>query len=309
MELTDLTDLLAVQSGIVARRQVLELGGSAGDIKRWVRRRDLVAVHLGVYAGHTGELGWDARAWAAVQRYWPAALALQSAIDDGGEAIHVAIDAGRSTPVPTPGIVVHRWQGVDERVQWTRSPPRQRLEDAVLARCARLDRVRAVALISEVCRERRTTPGRLLARLAELPALKDRGFLCGVLADVERGASSMLERSFIRNVEEAHALPRSERQVSVWTAQGRIWRDLRWRAFGVVGELDGRIGHERSVDRWADQDRDLDAALEQLITIRLGWRHSEHEPCRTAVRLGRLFNTRGWDGRPRRCRLGCEAGD
>ena len=56
-----------VQSGVVSRRQVLELGGTDRDIARMVRRRDLVVVHPGVYVDHTGTPSRLQREWAAGQ--------------------------------------------------------------------------------------------------------------------------------------------------------------------------------------------------------------------------------------------------
>ena len=41
--------------------------------------RELVEVLRGVYVEHTGPPSWQQRAWAAVLRAWPAALADQSA--------------------------------------------------------------------------------------------------------------------------------------------------------------------------------------------------------------------------------------
>ena len=46
--------LTRVQDGVVSRRQLRELGARDHDIVRLVRRRDLVAVHPGVYVAHTG---------------------------------------------------------------------------------------------------------------------------------------------------------------------------------------------------------------------------------------------------------------
>jgi hypothetical protein len=43
------------------------------------------------------------------------------------------------------------------------------------------------------------------------------------------------------------------------------------------------------------------------MTLRLGWRHSESTPCRTAGRLARVFRTRGWVGQPRACGPSCTA--
>ena len=61
-----MTALLAEQSGVVARRQIHELGLGPADIERLLRRRRLVRMLPGVYLDHTGESTWLRRAWAGV---------------------------------------------------------------------------------------------------------------------------------------------------------------------------------------------------------------------------------------------------
>ena len=72
--------LLAEQGGVIARRQLLELGVSSNDLARLVRRRELARVHPGVFCDHTGPLTWHQRAWAAVLFCGRSALSHQSAI-------------------------------------------------------------------------------------------------------------------------------------------------------------------------------------------------------------------------------------
>ncbi|MGI8522565.1 MAG: hypothetical protein ACR2K3_04535 [Nocardioides sp.] len=62
--------LLAVQSGVVSRAQVLAAGGTDADLARLVRRRELVRLHEGVFVDHTGQPTWQQRAWAAVLCCW-----------------------------------------------------------------------------------------------------------------------------------------------------------------------------------------------------------------------------------------------
>lgn len=70
-----LQDLLTQQQGVVARRQVVGLGGTDNDIERMIRRRAWPRVHTGVYVAHNGPMTPQQRTWAALLRYWPAALA------------------------------------------------------------------------------------------------------------------------------------------------------------------------------------------------------------------------------------------
>lgn len=83
-----------------------------------------------------------------------------------------------------------------------------------------------------------------------------------------------------------------------------MFRDVRYTGQHALVELDGRFGHVDSDDRWADLDRDLEAAVTGQITIRLGW-GQVLEPCRVAIALGRILRSRGWDGSVAACGPDC----
>ncbi len=297
--------LLEHQSGVVSRRQLVDLGVTQGDLRRWLRRRELVVVHPGVYVAHTGPLSWSSRAWSAVLRYAPAALSHHSVVHAAGDLIHVAVDAGRA-PVRTKGVRVHRLAGFEERVQWNLAPPRVRLEDAVLALCSEAgSRVEALTIAADVCRRRRTTPERLLGELTHHPRIRHRDWLRAVLVETAEGVQSPLESGYMRKVERAHGLPRGHRQLREATSQGIVYRDLVYEAHKTIVELDGRVGHELSRDRWNDMDRDLEALTGDRLTVRIGWRQVEDRSCETAERLASVLRSRGWKGVPRRCGQSC----
>ena len=309
MDLADLRPLLDQQSGTLSSRQVLECGGSRADLRRWLRGRELVEVHRGVYVNHTGPLSWSSRAWAAVLRYWPAALAHESAVRLAGDVIHVAISDLRSAPAPETRVQVHRLRDFDRRVRLDRSPPVQRYEDALIGTCTGLERSKALELVSEACRSRRTTPLRLHAELMGRPTQHDRRWLVGVLQDAADGVHSVLESVYLRRVERAHGLPRGDRQLPEATAQGKVYRDVRYPPWGVLVELDGRIGHEEWTDRSRDLTRDLLAAARGGdVTVRVGWQQCEVETCQTALSVGAVLQQRGWTGAPGSCGPGCLVG-
>ena len=263
-------------------------------------------MHQRVYADHTGGLTWEQRAWAAVLYYWPAALTHRSCWERAGEVVHVAVDASRS-PRPLDGVRLHRLSGFDQRVQWNLAPPRVRLEDAALSVCdGYQDRVRALALVSDLCRDRVTTPARLASELARRPRVRNRSWLSQVLQEAADGVQSVLEGTFVRRVERPHGLPRPDRQRRERTAAGIVYRDASYRRYRLVVELDGRVGHEPGTSRWNDHDRDLLAATDDVMTLRLGWRQCETTPCHTAARLARVLQARGWRGQPRSCSPTCQ---
>jgi hypothetical protein len=305
MHLGQVLELLDHQAGVMSRRQLVRLGAGPEDIRRWLRRREVVVVHPGVYVNHTGPLTWSSRAWAAVLLHHPAVLTHESVVHAAGDVIHVAVDPSRK-PLARPGIKVHRLGGLEQRGLWHLAPPRVRFEDAVLSMCSAADsRVSALVIASDACRRRRTTPERLLTELARRPRVRNRGWLRAVLAEIADGVQSPLESAYVRRVERAHGLPRGLRQLREVTSRGAVYRDIAYEAQRVFVELDGRVGHELSRDRWNDMDRDLEAATSDRLTVRIGWRHAEDQPCETAGRLAAVLRTRGWRGTVRRCGPTC----
>jgi hypothetical protein len=264
-----------------------------------------------VYVDHTGQPSAEQLAWAAVLRYWPAALCDRTVVgpDPGlrlvtDAPLHVLVHRDRRVS-PLPGVRLHRSTYFDEIVLTNLSPPRVRLEHAVLevASSAPSERA-AVAVLAQACQSRRTTAARLLAHLDRLPRLKRRRLLRAILADVASGAFSVLERLYLRDVERAHGLPTGIRQRRVRHAGTVAHRDVEYRAHGLVVELDGRLGHEAVRDRWADLDRDVHTAVAQSMTVRLGY-GQVLQPCRVAAALAGILQARGWRGAPRACGPTC----
>ncbi len=288
----------------------MDHGLSDADVRRLVRRREWARVHPGVFINHTGPLTWQQRAWAAVLYAAPAVLCASSALraangpghrdhDDTGP-IDVAVDRTRTVLAPTE-IVLHRLIDLKSRAQWNLSPPRLRIEEAVLdVAAAASDDYSSIAILAEAVQSRRTTAQRLLKTLKSRKRIARRALLESVLEDIAEGASSALEHAYLTRVERPHGLPVARRQVRA-SSRGPVYRDVVYNDLFTIVELDGRLDHTRVVDRDRDLDRDLDAALDQQLTVRLGWGQAIHHPCLTAQKVGRLLQQRGWEGTPRRC--------
>jgi hypothetical protein len=310
MDLKAYADLLALQSGVASRRQLRDDARlQPYDLQRLVRRRDLVRVHDGVFVNHTGDLTWLQRAWVGVHLVWPAALTHESALraaDGPGRAasddsvIHLAVDRDRHARVPA-GYRLHRLSGLDDRVMWNTSPPRVRIEEALIdVAVLKPDDFGAIAVLADAIQARRTQARRIRETLAGRTRVARRDFLDGVLADLERGTCSVLEHGYLTVVERSHGLPTARRQVRA-SRHGPLYRDVEYAEFTQVVELDGRMWHDNAAQRDADLDRDLDAALDRLATVRLGWGQVYGRPCETAARIGRLLAARGWSGVTTRC--------
>lgn len=306
-------ELLALQCGVVSRRQVLAAGGEDHDIARHLRRRLWARIHDGVYVDHTGEPTWQQRAWAAVLYHWPAALDGASALVAHGvratgpracSRIEVAIDRTRSV-AEGPGISVTRRTDFDTQAQMNLCPPRVRVEHALLTVASRSsDEDGAVAVLADACQRRHTTPSRLVDALRRRPLLAHRRLLLSILEDVASGAYSVLERRYLLRVERPHGLPTGSRQRRVRVGRRVHYRDVEYVGLYTTVELDGRIGHEATSDRWADLDRDVAAAVRGDLTLRIGWKQVL-DPCRLAAAVARILTARGWTRHPRPCRPGC----
>lgn len=311
----DVATRLAAQDGVISRAQVLEAGETDSDIKRRIERREWARIHPGVFVDHTGPPTWKQRAWAAVLFYWPAAL-------EGSSALHAAKVRGFEPAPDAPiSICVDRTRTVRRRVGITvyqlaraktqcameASPPRQTIEHALLSTAARKKRLDAsVAVLADAVQHGRTTAARLRLALELRPKLRHRGVLNEVLCDVDDGVRSVLEQRYLRAVERAHGLPEGQRQ-EPWVLTGkRGYPDVKYVEQKLVVHLDGKVGHQDSLDRWADWDRDLAGLMESVVSVRVGWAHVL-DPCRLASSIGGLLQVRGWVGRLQPCGPVCTA--
>lgn len=308
-DLAGLAETLADQDGVIGRHQVLAHGFTQNDIRRRLRRREWVLVHPGVYVDHTGRLTWKQRAWAAVLVAWPAALAGESALraaSGPGRAprpgmpedapIVVAIDR-RRTIKSVDGVVFRPTARITARVQWNTSPPRMRLEEALLDLASiTTDRETPISLLSDAVQARLTTAERLIDSLTARPRITRRIYLMAILTDVRDGTCSVLEHAYLHQIEQRHGLPLGTRQAP-FEAPRRGFRDVDYTPWPLLVELDGRIGHSRSRDRDRDLERDLDAlVLQQARTVRLGWGQVLDRPCETARKIAHLLTAAGWAG-------------
>jgi hypothetical protein len=301
------------QTGVISRRQAMAEGLTDNDLRRLLRRRELIVVHPGVYVNHTGELTWLQRAWAAVLFASPAALSHESAlrvVEGPGkreeDVVHVAVARDRRIGAPD-GVVIHRMTHLDERTMWHRSPPRVRYEEAALdVAIATRDEMAALDVLASAVQSRRTTARRMLTHLDGRRRSPRRVWLAGVLQDVADGACSVLEHGYLQLVERAHGLPTAQRQRRATATVGVVYRDASYGA--MLLELDGRLVHDTAGQRDRDMDRDLDAAVDGQTTIRLGYGQVFDRPCLTALRVSVLLQRLGLDGDPHPCGPGCAIG-
>ena len=298
--------LLRLQRGVIASWQTEPAGLNPRRVESLVRDGHWQRLHYGVYATFTGEPPRSAVLWAAVLRAGrnsilshETAAELDGLIDKRSRLIHVTVLNTRR-PKPIAGLVIHGTERLLE-VRGPGLPPRTVIEETVLdlaQNATSFDDV--VALLTRACQRRLTFPWMLRERVDMRAKLRWRADILQALEDVADGVHSVLEYRYIRDVERAHRLPVAERQVHAVQDGGAIYRDVFYRQYGVIVELDGKASH---VDRRPqDNRRDNAAAAHDVLTLRYGWADVTERSCPTAYEVAQTLIARGWPGSLRPCR-------
>lgn len=233
------------------------------------------------------------------------AAELDGLADRASKLLHVTVAESRRVR-PIAGFVIHRSGRILEARHPGLLPPRTMIEETVLdlaQDATSFDDV--VSLLARACQRRLTFPWMLRERVETRARLRWRTEIIQALDDVEAGVHSPLEYRYLRDVERAHDLPAAERQVQVLQDGRTIYRDVFYRQYGVVVELDGRASHADR--RLQDSRRDNAAAALGDITLRYGWADVNERPCDTASEVAQTLARRGWPGPLKRCRR-CRAG-
>jgi hypothetical protein len=304
--------LLRQQRGVLASWQAQSAGLSPHRPEALVHAGRWQRLHYGVYASFTGEPTRPAALWAAVLRAGPqsvlshqTAAELDGLMDKASRLWHVSVPESRRVR-PIAGFVIHRSGRILEARHPGLLPPRTMIEETVLdltQDAASFDDV--VSLLARACQRRLTFPWMLRERVGMRARFRWRAEILQALDDVEAGVHSPLEYRYVRDVERAHGLPVAERQVPARSGGRTIYRDVFYRQYGVVVELDGRASHADR--RLQDNRRDNAAAALGGVTLRYGWSDINERPCQTATEVARTLARRGWPGLLKRCRR-CRAG-
>lgn len=302
--------LAGAQFGILTRAQCLGLGMTPDAIRWLLRSGRWRRVHHGVYAEHVGSLDWHARVSAALLSCGDGAVAshrtaarLHGLLDHDPHDIEVLIPANRRIIRPGP-IAVATCVEVASRTASSSWPSRTTVEHTVLdmAECGSADD--AISWVSKACQRRRTTTDRLSEALGQRTRHRWRELLVDALGDVADGVESVLEYRYVRRVERPHGLPRARRQRITVIGGRRRRTDNEYEPFGVVVELDGRIGHEGD-GVFRDRTRDNDTTIGGKVTLRFGWADVDAQACEVAQDVAGLLWSRGWRGNLKRCGAGC----
>jgi hypothetical protein len=291
--------------------QAVECGLLKGVVRAQIHARRWQRFGPRVVVAHNARLNDAEVLWLAVLRCGDGAvLSHQTAaymhglITAAPERVHVTIPASRRIEAP-PGVVLHR-----TRKQLTEGggprPPHTSAVETILDiadECANASQL--VALATRALQRRDVTRASLAVALESRSRARWRALLDDLLSVSQAGIESVLEWRFDTLVIKAHGLPTPRRQDVVDDCDYDR-RDGFFDEYGVVVELDGRLGHVGE-GAFRDMRRDNAAVRRGEVVLRYGWADVVGRPCAGALELGSVLKQRGWKGSLRPCSARCRA--
>jgi hypothetical protein len=298
---------------VITRRQALHGGLTSDFVRARVRYGGWRQLYRGVYLTTSSPPGRAAGLWAAVLYCGQGAvLSHQTAAELPGltvrpAAIHVTIPAHRYA-TPAPGLHIHRSSRPLDPPDGHRDPPHTPITETLLDLADGENSLDAVCgWLTDAFGKGLLHEAQLLYALAARSRARWREQLTDIVSCAASGDHSVLEYRYTKDVEKAHGLPESARQVPFRKADGRQGRrDRVYQKHGVIIELDGALAHPAEKG-WADKDRDRAAAAEGMLSLRYGWMHVTAKPCVTAAEVASVLLHRGWTGTLKPCSAGCQA--
>lgn len=308
--LLDWRRLLAQQHGVASASQLAAFGVTPDAIEANVDAGRWSHVLPRIYAMQTGQLPRPAMITAALLYAGPQALLSHHTaaeewrmIERRDGPVHVTVPYGCSAVSQPPWLVVHRSRAFRHIAVPAALPLVGRADTAVdlavAEPSARLAMRRLVALVTT----NRLPVEELRWRIEERRPRRYRTAINNAVRLMASGVSSPLEELFAVDVEQAHALPASVRQVPFTVDGRRLWEDATYDHVGVplTVRLDGQRYHTRSDVAFRDRRRDNAAELAGRHRLVYGWKDLAADPCGAAGEVAAVLRRSGWAGPVRPC--------
>jgi hypothetical protein len=222
------------QAGVISRVQLVAAGVTVRSIATDVSAGRWQRLHPGIVAMFTGPLPRVTELWAALLACGAGAtlghrtaLEMAGVFDVLGGRIDVSVPGRRHIKAPA-GVSVFRSVRLDMARHPVARPPRTRVDESVvdvIDGASTEDSV--IDVITRACQRRRTTAERIRLAIALRSRLRWRSLALEILADVDGGIHSPLERRYLRIVEWGHGLPPAERNRPEHLTGRRVYRDVR----------------------------------------------------------------------------------
>ncbi|MET3806237.1 very-short-patch-repair endonuclease [Nakamurella sp. UYEF19] len=296
--------LAAAQAGVVSRSQALATGLTTKAVYRLLKDGSWGPLERGIFlVPHTGP-SWLGRVWAGVllggsesRAAGSTAASLHGLDDEQRLPIEILVPSG-TTPPQRDWLRFRQEREQVRASSGSAAPPRTRIADTVLDLCSEASADACLHWVTTAVQRRLVTPESLRLTMDRRTRMPNRKLLTGLLTDVGTGVHSTLEYRYLHDVERPHGLAAAGRQR---TRPGRSrYVDVVYEEFGLVVELDGRVGHTGE-GRFRDMERDNSHTTVGLHTLRYGWYDVTEQPCAVAFEVAEVLVGLGWTGYPLRC--------
>lgn len=288
--------LASLQNDLVTREQAIGHGLSRQMLGRLVASGMWIRISPGLLTTVPVPPSWETLAWGGTllggphARLGPEASGFLYGLQKAPRPIDVLVPFATPCRMPGPWRFVRERDGV-RPARSPGSPPRLTPECTVLDLVGLGPSGDVVGLVTKAVQRGLTTPDRLRTLLDSRSRQRHRRLLVGLLAEVAAGVESYLELSYVRDVERPHGLPKGDRQTS--HPDLPYERDVKYKRFGLLVELDGRLGHEGE-GRFRDMDRDNRHALRAELTLRYGYFDVTNRACAVAFQVFLALEQRGY---------------
>lgn len=287
-------ELAERQYGVVAHRQLKEIGLTRDQIKGRSRRGYLHPIHRGVYAVGYKRLGLEARWMAAVLAGGPettlshrAAGRLWRIVRAGGPVEVTRVSGWRSPR----GITAHRLPMREDERTVVDGIPVTGVSRTLLDLAAVVSRQQLENALNEAAVLRLTDSVSLPRLLERYPRRRGTATIRAILADGAalsgRTVNQLEERFAVLLAEHGLPTPRFNADLVV---RGRHFNvDCLWRGQRLIVELDGGAVHRTPRAFEADRERDRILTAEGWQVIRATWRQLRDDPGAVVGDVGRAL--------------------